>query len=194
MAVPLLPKPDNCHQIGPHLLSIRQELLNQKLFSQKFNPELFEISKGFNVGNLTMDDYEDELIFLLGYIFGCTTASITAGNRQPTVFAGHPNHVQLAYKTFHYLDAFLNDEVKSFAARCHKNTKRKNRATRAKWHGCHLVGVMLNTIIDDEEDYMLLPQSEYEQLSQYSFKKVHEYFDENEPLGGWWDPKKHPFR
>lgn len=34
----------------------------------------------------------------------------------------------------------------------------------------------------------------YEQLSQYSFKKAHEYFDENEPLGGWWDPKKHPFR
>ncbi|HBD7253171.1 TPA: hypothetical protein KKX04_002709 [Legionella pneumophila] len=185
---------DNCHQIGPHLLSIRQELLNQKLFSQKFNPELFEISKGFNVGNLTMDDYADELIFLLGYIFGCTTQSITAGNRQPTVFAGHPNHVQLAYKTFHYLDAFLNDEVKSFAARCHKNTKRKNRTTRAKWHGCHLVGVMLNSIIDDEEDYMLLPQSEYEQLSKYSFNKVHEYFDENEPIGGWWDPKKHPFR
>ncbi|HGF0779147.1 TPA: hypothetical protein ACF71V_003367, partial [Legionella pneumophila] len=185
---------DNCHQIGPHLLSIRQELLNQKLLSKEFNPELFEISKGFNVGNLTMDDYADELIFLLGYIFGCTTASITAGNRQPTVFAGHPNHVQLAYKTFHYLDAFLNDEVKSFAARCHKNTKRKNRTLRAKWHGCHLVGVMLNSIVDDEEDYMLLPQSEYEQLSQYSFKKVHEYFDENEPLGGWWDPKKHPFR
>ncbi|WP_187290309.1 hypothetical protein [Legionella pneumophila] len=46
----------------------------------------------------------------------------------------------------------------------------------------------------EEEDYMLLPQSEYEQLSQYSFKKVHEYFDENEPLGGWWDPKKQPFR
>ncbi|PJE06883.1 hypothetical protein [Legionella sp.] len=185
---------DNCHQIGQHLLSIRQELLNKKLFSQKFNPELFAISKGFNVGNLTMDDYADELIFLLGYIFGCTTQSITAGNRQPTVFAGHPNHVQLAYKTFHYLDAFLNDEVKSFAARCHKNTKRKNRATRAKWHGCHLVGVMLNSIIDDEEDYMLLPQSEYEQLSKYSFNKVHEYFDENEPIGGWWDPKKHPFR
>ncbi|HAU0908757.1 TPA: hypothetical protein JBH59_02915 [Legionella pneumophila] len=185
---------DNCHQIGPHLLSIRQELLNQKLLSKEFNPELFEISKGFNVGNLTMDDYADELLFLLGYIFGCTTASITAGNRQPTVFAGHPNHVQLAYKTFHYLDAFLNDEVKSFAARCHKNTKRKNRTLRAKWHGCHLVGVMLNSIVDDEEDYMLLPQSEYEQLSQYSFKKVHEYFDENEPLGGWWDPKKHPFR
>ena len=185
---------DNCHQIGQHLLSIRQELLNKKLFSQKFNPELFAISKGFNVGNLTMDDYADELIFLLGYIFGCTTQSITAGNRQPTVFAGHPNHIQLAYKTFHYLDAFLNDEVKSFAARCHKNTKRKNRATRAKWHGCHLVGVMLNSIIDDEEDYMLLPQSEYEQLSQYSFNKVREYFDENEPLGGWWDSKKHPFR
>ncbi|HHM2297795.1 TPA: hypothetical protein ACRIDK_000712 [Legionella anisa] len=185
---------DNCHQIGPHLLLIRQELLNQKLFSQKFNPELFAISKGFNLGHLTMDDYADELIYLLGYIFGCTTASITAGNRQPTVFAGHPNHVQLAYKTFHYLDAFLNDEVKSFAARCHKNTKRKNRTIRAKWHGCHLVGVMLNSIIDDEEDYMLLPQTEYEQLSQYSFKKVHEYFDENEPLGGWWDPKKHPFR
>lgn len=185
---------DNCHQIGPHLLLIRQELLNQQLFSQKFNPELFEISKGFNVGNLTMDDYADELLFLLGYIFGCTTSSITAGNRQPTVFAGHPNHVQMAYKTFHYLDAFLNDEVKSFAARCHKNTKRKNRTIRAKWHGCHLVGVMLNSIIDDEEDYMLLPQSEYEQLSQYSYKKVHEYFDENEPLGGWWDPKKHPFR
>jgi hypothetical protein len=185
---------DNCHQIGQHLLLIRQELLNQKLFSQKFNPELFAISKGFNVGNLTMDDYADELIFLLGYIFGCTTQSITAGNRQPTVFAGHPNHVQLAYKTFHYLDAFLNDEVKSFASRCHKNTKRKNRTTRAKWHGCHLVGVMLNSIIDDEEDYMLLPQSEYEQLSKYSFNKVHEYFDENEPIGGWWDPKKHPFR
>lgn len=185
---------DNCHQIGPHLLLIRQELLNQKLFSQKFNPELFAISKGFNLGHLTMEDYADELIYLLGYIFGCTTASITAGNRQPTVFAGHPNHVQLAYKTFHYLDAFLNDEVKSFAARCHKNTKRKNRTIRAKWHGCHLVGMMLNSIIDDEEDYMLLPQTEYEQLSQYSFKKVHEYFDENEPLGGWWDPKKHPFR
>ncbi|MFO8785464.1 hypothetical protein SDB96_15525 [Legionella pneumophila serogroup 1] len=175
---------DNCHQIGPHLLSIREELLNLKLFSKTFNRELFAISKGFNLPHLTMDDYADELLFLLGYIFGCTTASITAGNRKPTVFAGHLNHVQLAYKTFHYLDAFLNDEVKSFAARCHKNTKRKNRTMRAKWHGCHLVGVMLNSIIDDEEHYMLLPQSEYEQLSQYSFKKVHEYFDENEPLGG----------
>jgi hypothetical protein len=60
--------------------------------------------------------------------------------------------------------------------------------------GCHLVGVMMNSIIDDEEDYMLLPQAEYEKLSQYSYKKVHQYFDENEPLGGWWDPKKHPFR
>ncbi|HFL3415742.1 MULTISPECIES: hypothetical protein [Legionella] len=53
---------DNCHQIGPHLLLIRQELLNQKLLSKKFNPELFEISKGFNVGNLTMDDYADGFI------------------------------------------------------------------------------------------------------------------------------------
>lgn len=162
---------DNCHQIGPHLFLIRQELLNQKLFSTEFNPELFAISKEFNLPNLTMDDYADELIFLLGYIFGCTTQSITAGNRQTTVFVGHPNHVQLAYKTFHYLDAFLNDEVKSFAARCHKNTKRKNRTTRAKGHGCHLVGETLNSIIDDEEDYMLLPQSEYEQLSQYSLIK-----------------------
>ncbi|KTD71777.1 hypothetical protein Lste_0062 [Legionella steelei] len=66
---------------------------------------------------------------------------------------------------------------------------KSNRPTRAKWHGCRLVGTMLNSIIDDEEHYMLLPQSEYEQLSQYSFEKVHEYFDENEPLGGWWDPK-----
>ncbi|WP_133141236.1 DUF7168 domain-containing protein [Legionella waltersii] len=166
---------DNCHQIGQHLLLIREELLNYKLFSTEHNSELFAISKGFNLTNFTMDDYADELIFLLGYIFGCTTASITSGNRQPTVFAGHPNHVQLAYKTFHYLDALLNDEVKTFAARCHKNTKRKNRTSRSKWHGYHLVGVMLNSIIDDEEHYMLLPQSEYEQLSH-------------------WDPKKHPFR
>lgn len=185
---------DNCHQIGPQLLSIREELIKQQLFSTQFNPELFAISKGFSVGHLTMDDYADELIFLLGYIFGCTTPSITAGNRQPTVFAGHPNHVQLAYKTYHYLDAFLNDEVKSFAAHCHKNTKRKNRNARAKWHGCQLVGTMLNSILDDEEKYMLLPPEEHEKLSQYSFKKVHEYFDENEPIGGWWDPKKHPFR
>ena len=185
---------DNCHQIGPHLLSIRHELLTQKLCSTEFNPDFFAISKGFNLSNLTMDDYADELLFLLGYIFGCTTKSITAGNRQPIVFAGHPNHVQLAYKTFHYLDAFLSDEVKRFAARCHKNTKRKNRMTKAKWHGCQLVGTMLNSIINDDEDYMLLSHSEHDKLSKYSYKKVYEYFDENEPLGGWWDPKKHPFR
>jgi hypothetical protein len=109
-----------------------------------------------------MDDYAEELILLLGYIFDCTTPSITAGNRQPIVFSGHPNQVQLAYKTFHYLDAFLNDEVKSFAARCHKNTKRKNRTSRAKWHGCHLVGTMLNPIIDDDVHYMLLSPTEYD--------------------------------
>ena len=185
---------DNCHQIGPHLLSIRQELLTQRLFSTTFNPDFFAISKGFHVANRTMDDYADELLLLLGYLFGCTTHSITAGHRQPTVFAGHPNHVQLACKTYHYLDAFLSDEVKRFAAQCHKNTKRKNRLMKAKWHGCHLVGTMLNSIIDEDEHYMLLPQSEYETLSQYAYQRVHEYFDEHEPLGGWWDPKKHPFR
>lgn len=66
--------------------------------------------------------------------------------------------------------------------------------TKAKWHGCQLVGTMLNSIINDDEDYMLLSHSEHDKLSQYSYKKVYEYFDENEPLGGWWDPKKHPFR
>lgn len=186
---------DNCHKIGSQLLLIRNELVSQNLFSTEFNPDYFAISKGFNLPNLTMDDYADELLFLLGYIFGCNTRSITAGNRQPIVFAGHPNHVQIAYKTYHYLDAFLNDEVKRFADNCHKNTKRKNRTIKAKWHGYKLVGTMLNNIIDDDdEDYMLLPQPEYEKLSEYSYKKVHEYFDENEPLGGWWDPKKHPFR
>ena len=145
---------DNCHQIGPQLLSIRHEILEKNLFFTEFDPDLFSISKGFNLPNLTMDDYADELLFLLERIFGCTTQTITAGNRQPTVFAGHPNHVQLAYKAYHYLDAFLSDEVKRFAERCHKNTKRKNRIARSKWHGCQLVGTMLNSIIDDDEDYM----------------------------------------
>lgn len=181
---------DNCHQVGAQLISIRNELLLKDLFTREFNPEAFSISKGINLPNLTMDDYEDELIFLLGYIFGCSTPSITAGNRQPTVFAGHPNHVQLAYKTYHYLDGFLRDEVNSFKERCHKNTKRKNRITKAKWHGCHLVSTMLNSVLDDSEDYKLLQEPEYEKLSKYSFANVYEYFDENEPIGGWRDPKK----
>lgn len=185
---------NNCHQIGSHLLSIRKELLERNLLTTEFNPDFFAISKGFNAPNLSMDDYADELLYLLGYIFGCTTETITAGNRQPLVFVGHPNHIQLAHKTYNYLDAFLSEEVKSFASRCHKNTKKKNRTARAKWHGCSLVGAMLNSIIDDEEKYMLLPSQEYEKLSQYAHKKVFEYFDENEPIGGWWDPKKHPYR
>jgi len=68
------------------------------------------------------------------------------------------------------------------------------RPIKAKWHGCQLVGTMLNPILDDEELYKLLPEEEYEQLSSYTFNKVHVYYDENEPIGGWWDPKKHPFR
>jgi hypothetical protein len=184
---------DNCHQIGPQLLSIRQDLLKQGLFTTEFNPDSFAISKGFNVSDLSMDGYADELLYLLGFIFGCTTKSITSGNREPEVFAGHPNHIQIAYKTYNYLDAFLKDEVERFSASCHKNTKRKNRRTKAKWHGNKLVSTMLNNIIDDEESYMLLPQTEYEKLSQHVYNKVHIYFDENEPIGGWWDPKKHPF-
>lgn len=80
-----------------------------------------------------------------------------------------------------------------FAERCHKNTKRKNRRLKAKWHGCHLVRTMLNNIIDDEENYMLLPQPEYEKLSEYAYKKVHKYFDENEPLGGWYSEETDNF-
>jgi hypothetical protein len=99
----------------------------------------------------------------------------------------------LAYKTFCYLDPFLDEEVKRFKERCHKNTKRKNRIAKAKWHGCYLVDTMLNSIIDETYNYMLLPEAEYEKLCKYSSNYVYEYFDENEPIGGWWDPKKDPF-
>lgn len=184
---------ENCHQIGQQLLSIRQELLAKGLFSIEFNADSCAITKGFNVLDMSMNGYADELIYLLGYIFGCTTESITAGNRRPLVFVGHPNHIQIAYKTYHYLDAFLKDEEEQFVASCHKNTKRKNRRTKAKWHASKLVGTMLNSIIDDDETYMLLPQREYEKLTKHAYEKIHVYFDENEPIGGWWDPKKHPF-
>lgn len=118
---------DNCHQIGPQLLSIQKACLKQKLFSRQFNPNHFVISKGFNIPDLSFEHYADELLLFLGLIFGCMTASITTGNRQPYVFAGHPNQVQMAYKTYHYLNAFLSDEVKRFKDNCHKNTKRKTK-------------------------------------------------------------------
>lgn len=144
---------------------------------------------------MSFEHYADELLLFLGLLFGCTTASITSGNRQPYVFAGHPNQVQMAYKAYHYLDAFLSDEVKRFKDNCHKNTKRKNKKMKAQWHGGHLVGIMFHPILDDEETYKLLTDEEYDKLATHTHHKVHVYYDENEPIGGWWTPdKEKPFR
>lgn len=59
------------------------------------------------------------------------------------------------FSSFHYLDAFLNDEVKSFAARCHKKPQEKIALPVQNGMDVHLVEVMLNSI--DEEHYMLYP-------------------------------------
>ncbi|MCW8400747.1 hypothetical protein OQJ26_18355 [Legionella sp. PATHC038] len=186
---------DNCQQIGSQLLSIQEVCLKQKLFSRQFNSNHFAISKGFSIPDLSFEHYADELLLFLGLLFGCTTASITSGNRQPYVFAGHPNQVQMAYKAYHYLDAFLSDEVKRFKDNCHKNTKRKNKKMKAQWHGGHLVGIMFHPILDDEETYKLLTDEEYDKLATHTHHKVHVYYDENEPIGGWWTPdKEKPFR
>ncbi|CAM4489503.1 MAG: hypothetical protein LEGION0403_FIIPPAGN_02505 [Legionella sp.] len=186
--------PENCHHVGAHLLAIQHEALKQNQFARRFNSELFAVSKGFYIANLTMDHYADELLLFLRLIFGCTTASITSGNRTPFVFAGPPNQVLMAYQTYQYLDAFLSKEVKRFEDACHKNTKRKNRRAKAQRHGRRLVSAMFHSILDDEEPFKLMEDDEYDQLSSHSFKRVHVYYDENEPLGGWRTPDKELFR
>ncbi|CAM4448517.1 MAG: hypothetical protein LEGION0403_FIIPPAGN_02249 [Legionella sp.] len=185
---------DNCHQVGAQLLSIQQAGLKQNKFSRHFNPELFAVSQRFFIANFSMEHYADELLLFLGLVFGCTTASITSGSRTPFVFTGPPNQVFMAYKAYQFLDAFLSQEVKRFEQSCHKNTKRKNRRTKAQWHGGHLVTAMFHSIVDDEETFKLMEDDQYDLLSSHSFKKVHVYYDENEPIGGWWTPEKDRFR
>ncbi|CAM4376364.1 MAG: hypothetical protein LEGION0403_FIIPPAGN_02061 [Legionella sp.] len=185
---------NNCHQVGAQLLFIQREGLKHHLFSRQFNAECFAVSPSFFIANFSMEHYADELLLFLGLIFGCTTASITSGNRTPLVFAGAPNQVLMAYKAYQFLDAFLSKEVKWFEQSCHKNTKKTNRRTKAQWHGGHLVTEMFHSIVDDEETFKLMEDEQQDLLSHHVFKKVHVYYDENEPIGGWWTPDKDRFR
>ncbi len=181
-------KEDNCQAVGEHLLLIRQQLLDQHYFKTEFDPSLFAISKGITQPNYQWEGYGDELLYYLGQIFGCDSASISAGKKELYVFAGHKNQVQIAYKAFNYLNAFLSDEVENHLANCHKNTKRKNGFRNAAYHGSHLVSLMLNSILEEEE-HKLLSSEEEDKLSQYTDNRVGVYFDENEPLGGWYNEK-----
>ncbi len=186
-------KEDNCQAVGEQLLLIRQQLVGKRYFKTEFDPSLFAISKGITLPGYQWEGYGDELLYYLGQIFGCDSACISAGKKEQHVFAGHKNQVQIAYKAFNTLNAFLSDEVENFLANCHKNTKRKNRFRYAAYHASHLVSLMLNSILEEDE-HKLLSSEEEDKLSQYTDNRVGLYFDENEPLGGWYNEKNDLFR
>ncbi|MBA2655445.1 MAG: hypothetical protein H0U70_00475, partial [Tatlockia sp.] len=55
------------------------------------------------------------------------------------------------------------------------------------------VSLMLNSI-SEEDEHKLLSSEEEDKLSQYTDNRVGLYFDENEPLGGWYNEKNDLFR
>lgn len=179
--------PETADRIGGDMLELREQLLEEKYFSKQFLVNDFGISKAISLPKHQLDAYADDLMFYIGLIFGCHAVDITSGNRTPSVFAGNKNHVQIAYKTFNYLNAFLSEEMDNFLQKCHKNTKKKNRYQRAGWHCDSLVSKMINNILDDDENYKCYSNAEEEALSQYIHLRVDLYFDENEPIGGWRD-------
>lgn len=185
---------DNCKMVGEKLLAIRKNLLDDNRFSNQFKPEYFALSKGITLSSRYEEAYSDELTLFLCDFFGCDTRTISSGNRTPVVFAGNKNHVQIAFKAFHYLNAFLSDEMEQYSSKCHKNTKPKNRRRKAGWHANSLLYKMFAPEFLDDECFKLYSEEQGRQLSEYGFKHIGLYFDENEPLGGWYQPPKNKKR
>lgn len=181
---------DNCTTVGKQLITMRASLLDDKHFSNEFKPECFAISKGITVSNAYTESYADELAILLCDFLGCTTRAVTSGKREPFVFAGNKNHVQIAFKAFHFFNAFLSDELEQYSLRCHKNTKPKNRRRKAESHASRLLYRMFDSLFIEDEFLKNYSEDEEKKLSEYCFKNIGLYFDENEPIGGWYKPQK----
>ncbi len=160
---------------------------NNQLFSKRFEPDSFSISKGITLSRLEDEAYGDELLLFLSEFFGCDTRTITSGTRNRCVFAGNMTHVQIAFKAFNYFSAFLSDELQQTIERCHKNTKPKNRRDKGAWHANQLLYKMFDF---DDESFKNYSDEEEKALTDYCSKKVGRYYDENEPIGGWYQPPK----
>jgi len=146
-------RPDTAPRIGEDILLLRSQLLEEGYFSSQFLPDELAISQGFTLPQSLLNAYADDLMYNIGEIFGCCCIDITAGNRKPSVFIGNKNHVQIANKMFHYLNAFLSEEMDDFLKKCHKNTKKKNRSLKAGWHCGDLMSTMFNAIYEEEDNF-----------------------------------------
>ena len=177
---------DNLHDFGDGLITLRQELLDNNLLFKEIDQHDFAISQTIALPSRAMAGYGDDLIFLIGEIMGCSTPDITSGKKELTVFAGHRNNVQIAYKTFNYMNAFLQEEYDLFVNKVHKNTKQKNRYKKAGWHSCDLLFKMLNSILDEEVGHKLFTDEEESNLYKVTRSKVSLYYDESRPIGGWY--------
>lgn len=181
---------DNCFLVGQKLMTIRADLLNDELFSNQFESHCFGISKGTTLSRAYVEAYADELAQLLCDFFGCTMCTVTSGKREPFVFAGNKNHVEITFKAFRYFNAFLSDEWEQYVLRCHKNTKPKNRRKKAGYHVHQLLYRMFDALFLEDEFMKHYSETQENQLSAYVSKRIGLYFDENEPIGGWYNPPK----
>lgn len=187
-------RPETASRIGEDILLLRSQLLEEGYFSSRFLPDELAISQGFTLPQNLLNAYADDLMYNMGEIFGCRCIDITVGNRKPSVFIGNKNHVQIANKMFHYLSAFLSEEMDNFLKKCHKNTKKKNRALKAGWHCGDLISTMLNAIFEEEDNFQYYSEEEEKALNSHIFSRYGLYFDENEPLGGWYKEPKNKKR
>ncbi|MFO3354851.1 hypothetical protein SC040_15425 [Legionella pneumophila] len=187
-------RPDTAHRIGEDILLLRSQLLEEGYFSSQFLPDELAMTQAFTLPQSLLNAYADDLMYNMGEIFGCRCIDITAGNRKPSVFIGNKNHVQIANKMFHYLSAFLSEEMDNFLKKCHKNTKKKNRTLKASWHCSDLMSTMFNAIFEEEDKYQYYSEEEEKALGSYIFSRYGLYCDENEPIGGWYKEHKNKNR
>ena len=168
---------DNIIHVSQHLFNLRQQLLNDNLLLNEFIPSDFSISKTLIIPQHSMDGFGEELCYVLSHIFGCDTTHITSGSKEPLVFTGNTKHVQLAYKTFNYISAYLREEEEAAFNNCHKNMKRTNRYSTAGWHCTTLLHKMFPNNLDDEINFKLLPETEEKKLVEHTLFKVGLHYD-----------------
>lgn len=174
----------NIAQVGRDLLSLRDELLKDSWLSRKFNADDFVISKPITMPRYQFEGYGEEALCFLTDFWGCNYTYISSGKQAKPVILGNNYHVQLAYKTFNHLDAYLSEEAEKFVETCHKNTKRQNKYLKAGWHSSTLFFTMLGDALEDDVEFALLDYDEQKNLRHHSFLKVgefnYDYYDRDE--------------
>ena len=177
--------PDNMQELADKLKRLQSSLIKTGELSKRFDPEAIKFMRLAKLSERQMQAYGDELLWVICDLYGTDLAEITLGNATPMVLAGNYTNVQICSIVLTDLFVFFKSELDRAFDQCHKNTKRANKYRKAEAHCGWMVTDLSSSISGEDDEYDLYSDREQVKLEDEVRRQIHEFYDENEPIGGW---------